>query len=113
MAGITASFGLLAACADAEVAERISEDVDVIDTNLEGATRGTSDEGIVDQLGDVACAADLKTLLTAVDAFDALQGRLPASEDELVQTGLLRQASATHDVTPTGAVVPTAGSGCS
>ena len=111
-AGATTLVISLSACADAEVAERISDDVDVVDVDVQqDAEPGATDPGIVDQIGAVACEAEFKTLSIAVEAFWAMEGRAPTSEDELVGT-FLREPVSGYDISPTGEVVPATAGAC-
>lgn len=67
-------------------------------------------------LGDAdvaACSADLQTIQMAVDAYELLNGALPASEQDLVDAQLIREPSALFEISPDGTVVAPAGSPCS
>ena len=94
------------------MADQLSDDVDVVDVDVEhGDQPAQTDPGVVDQIGAVACEADFKTLSVAVEAFWAMEGRAPASEDELVGM-FLREPSPAYDISPTGEVIPATGSVC-
>ena len=54
--------------------------------------------GIVDRGGDSACAAELKTVEVAIEAYVATEGSQPASMDVLEGT-FLRTASTDYTVT--------------
>lgn len=80
------------------------------------AVRGITDKGQTS-----ACDADSKTLEVAVEAWYALPAsgagaRVGAgadpTEQDLVDSGLLRDVSSTHDVGAGGSVTPTAGGAC-
>lgn len=121
MAGLALTFaGSLTACADGEAAERLSDDLDVVDEAAPAATlaamtpaAGTAaaDQQIFDQTNALVCDTDRKTLETAIDAFYAMEGRAPTDETELVGT-LLREASASYDIAPDGTLIPAPGSPC-
>lgn len=67
-------------------------------------------------LGDAdvaACSVDHQTIQTAVEAYELLNGALPASQQELVDAQLIREASALFEISPEGAVVASPGSPCS
>ena len=53
------------------------------------------------------------TIQTAVEAYELLNGALPASQQELVDAQLIREASALFEISPEGAVVASPGSPCS
>ncbi len=117
----------LAACADAEVVERISDDLDVVDVTVgstadaapdtldgapvEQAAVEVTDPGIFDQVNAVTCDADRQTLEIAIDAFTAMEGRPPTDETELVGN-FIREPSNGFDISPQGMVVPAPGSPC-
>jgi hypothetical protein len=84
----------------------------VVDVDVEhGAATGATDPGVFDQVTGVACEADFKTLSIAVEAFWAMEGRAPTTEDELVGT-FLREPSPAYDISPSGEVIPATGSPC-
>jgi hypothetical protein len=108
------------------VAERISDDLDVVDVTVGSAADAAADAiggapvqqaavevtdpGIFDQLNAVTCQADRQTLQTAIDAFTAMEGRPPSDETELVGT-FIREVSIGFDISA-GALVPAPGSPC-
>lgn len=108
------------------MAERISDDLDVVDVTvgstadatdtlggapLEKAAVEVTDPGIFDQVNAVTCDVELKTLEVAIDAFTAMEGRPPVDETELVGT-YIREASVGFDISPEGLPVPAPGSPC-
>ena len=103
-AGVALSLVSLTACADGEAAERISDDLDVVDVDV-ASTGGASatDPGIFDQVNALTCDSDFKTLTLAVEAFTAMEGRQPQSEDELVGM-FFREPSSVFDISPDGLV---------
>jgi hypothetical protein len=110
VAGLIACLiGSLAACADGEAAQRISDDLDVVDVSAPGGTTG--DLRVVDQTKALVCDTDRQTLLIAIEAFTAMQGRPPTDETELVGT-FLREPSSAYDIAPDGTLIPVAGSPC-
>ena len=67
-------------------------------------------------LGDAdvaACSVDHETIQTAVEAYELLNGALPASQQELVDAQLIREPSVRFEISPEGAVVASPGSPCS
>jgi general secretion pathway protein G len=76
--------------------------------------------GITNQGETSACAADEKTLQTAVEAYFAQEGgtTIPATgtpasvENTLATAGLIVEASDNFDVSTGGAVTVTTGGGC-
>ena len=60
--------------------------------------------GITDTGKDSACAADAKTLETAVEAYFAQYGGTAVSEAQLMANDLIRQESVNYDVDATGNV---------
>ena len=63
--------------------------------------------GITDQGQTSACAADKKTLETAVEAWFAQNGTAVDPTEANLVPGFLRSQSPTYDVTAGGVVVPT------
>jgi hypothetical protein len=66
-------------------------------------------------LGDAdvaACSVDHQTIQTAVDAYELLNGALPASQQELLDAQLIREPSVRFEISPEGAVVAAPGSPC-
>jgi prepilin-type N-terminal cleavage/methylation domain-containing protein len=69
--------------------------------------------GITDQGQESACAADQKTLETAVEAWYAQHGTsVNPVEADLVTDGFIRAESSTYDVSGAGVVTATAGGKC-
>ena len=67
-------------------------------------------------LGDAdvaACSVDHETIQTAVEAYELLNGALPASQQELVDAQLIREPSVRFEISPDGVVVASPGSPCS
>lgn len=64
------------------------------------------------QAADEACAIDRQTLETAVEAYELLNGSLPANQQELLDAQMIREPSERFDVTSDGAVIPVPGSPC-
>jgi uncharacterized lipoprotein len=60
-----------------------------------------------------ACSVDHQTIQTAVEAYELLNGALPASQQELVDAQLIREPSVRFEISPEGAVVASPGSPCS
>jgi hypothetical protein len=58
------------------------------------------------------CDSDAKTLAAAVEAYTALNGQAPRSEDELVTGGIIREPSKLYDIGSDGSIVPTPGGLC-
>ena len=72
-------------------------------------------EAAAGALGDAdvaACSVDHQTIQTAVDAYELLNGVLPASEQDLVDAQLIREPSVLFEISPEGAVVASPGSPC-
>jgi general secretion pathway protein G len=69
--------------------------------------------GITDKGQESACAADQKTLETAVESWYAQNGTsADPTEADLVTAGFLRSESSTYDVGANGAVTATANGKC-
>ncbi len=60
-----------------------------------------------------ACSVDHQTIQTAIEAYELLNGALPASQQELVDAQLIREPSVRFEVSPEGVVVASPGSPCS
>jgi hypothetical protein len=102
----------MAACADGEAAERISDDLDVVDVAVDGTAGVTAtDPGIFDQITAQTCDTEFKTITLAVEAFTAMNGQPPQNEDELIGT-FLRSAVIGFDLSPEGVVIPATDSPC-
>jgi hypothetical protein len=84
-------------------------------------------EDVADDVGEIVeapssasaeiCRLEQRTIATAADAFAALEGRLPASLDEVVTVGLLQTPPTRFDYTLSAdgsmyAITPTAGGPC-
>lgn len=76
------------------------------------AKAATKAVGQIDAATTQVCAVDLKTMQTAVDAYLAITGAMPTSEDDLVTQGLIREPSAGVDVAADGTVMPAPGGPC-
>ncbi len=64
------------------------------------------------QASDAACTLDRQTLESAIETYELLNGEPPASQQELLGTQIIREASVRFEIGPDGAVVPTPGSPC-
>jgi hypothetical protein len=64
------------------------------------------------QAEDAACAIEVQTLTTASEAFYALTGGEPTSQDDLLEEGLIRETSPWFEIGPDGVIVPVPGSPC-
>ncbi len=98
------------------MAERISDDLDVVDVTVGSAPVGQAavedtDPGIFDQVNTVTCDTELKTLQVAIEAFTAMEGRPPTDETELVGI-FLRETVVGFDISAQGLPVPASGSPC-
>jgi hypothetical protein len=69
--------------------------------------------GAVGDADVAACSIDQETIQTAVDAYELLNGALPASQQELVDAQLIREPSVRFEISPEGAVVASPGGPCS
>ncbi len=65
------------------------------------------------QADDAACAIEVQTLTTASEAFYALNGGEPTSQDDLFEAGLIREPSPWFEIGPDGVIVPAPASPCS
>ena len=68
--------------------------------------------GAPGQAAEAACTIDRQTLETAVEAYELLNGSLPANQQELLDAQMIREPSERFDVTAEGAVIPVPGSPC-
>jgi general secretion pathway protein G len=68
--------------------------------------------GITDDGQKNACETDERTMEVAVEAYFAKYGGTAVSEQDLVDSGLIRDLSDNADVTGTGGVTATAGGDC-
>jgi hypothetical protein len=64
------------------------------------------------QANDAACAIEVQTLTTASEAFDALTGAEPTSQNDLFEAGLIREQSPWFEITADGVITPVPGSPC-
>jgi hypothetical protein len=65
------------------------------------------------QASDAACATEVQLLATASEAFSALQGAEPTSQNDLFDAGLIKELSPWFEITPDGVIVPAPDSPCS
>jgi hypothetical protein len=65
------------------------------------------------QASDAACTIDRQTLESAVEAYELLNGALPTSQQELLDTQMIREPSVRFEVSADGAVISSPGSPCS
>jgi len=112
---------------DADTAASASVDGDVVGVGVAPAPPAPGDgdaaggiagavEVAAGALGDAdvaACSVDHQTIQTAVEAYELLNGALPASQQELVDAQLIREPSVRFEISPEGAVVASPGSPCS
>lgn len=82
--GIAGSITLTACSATKQVTEQVRDDVEQVPV-----------------ANQQACAIVHKTIVTAAEAAVALTGKIPASLDEMVALGLLRQPPTEFDYAPT------------
>jgi hypothetical protein len=59
-----------------------------------------------------ACEADYNVMRTAIDAYLTMHGEGEATEQDLIDAGLLREPSRLYDVGPHNTVVASPESGC-
>jgi hypothetical protein len=128
---ISIAVSALAGCGssnDADTAASASVDGDVVGVGAApaptppAAADGGSAGGIgaavevaAGALGDAdvaGCSVDHETIQTAVEAYELLNGELPASQQELVDAQLIREPSVRFEIGPDGAVVASPGSPC-
>lgn len=69
--------------------------------------------GAIGDADGAACSVDLQTVQAAVEAYELLNGALPASQQELVDAQLIREPSTRFEISPEGAIVASPGSPCS
>lgn len=68
--------------------------------------------GAPDAADSGACDVERRTLETAVEAYILLVGAEPTEQSELVDEGLLKEASPRYELTTGGTIVPAEGSPC-
>ena len=127
---VSIAVAVLAGCGSSNGADRAASanvDGDVVSVGAAPAPPAPGDDagaggigGAVEvaagALGDAdvaACSVDHETIQTAVDAYELLNGALPASQQELVDAQLIRESSVRFEISPEGAVVASPGSPCS
>ncbi len=59
-----------------------------------------------------ACTIDRQTLESAVETYELLNGALPTSQQELLDTQMIREPSVRYEVSDDGVVVAAPGSPC-
>jgi hypothetical protein len=64
------------------------------------------------QANDAACVADRQTLEAAAEMYFTLNGAEPASQNDLLDAGLINEPSPRFDFAPDGVLVPAPGSPC-
>jgi hypothetical protein len=64
------------------------------------------------QANDAACVADRQTLEAAAEMYLTLNGVEPASQNDLLDAGLIKELSPRFEITPDGVLVPAPGSPC-
>ena len=65
------------------------------------------------QANDSACVTEVQILTTASEAFSALKGSKPTSQNDLFEAGLISEPSPWFEITPDGVIVPAPQSPCS
>jgi hypothetical protein len=65
------------------------------------------------EASDAACTLDRQTLESAVEAYALLNGQPPASQQELLDSQMIRELSERFDVSAEGAVMPAPAGPCS
>jgi hypothetical protein len=106
--------GSLAACADGEAAEQISNGLDAVDAAPAAPAPGgtVADGQVFQQVSSQVCGVERRTIELAVEAFYAIEGRYPTTERELVDAQVLREEVTSYDVAPDGVITPAPGSTC-
>ncbi len=81
---------------------------------VDGTERGAIRENVIepgitamDQSRELACGFDARTIQTAIDAYEALEGEAAQDEATLIDSGFLREESEAWDVAD-GVLVPQA-----
>ena len=69
--------------------------------------------GAPDQAAEAACTIDRRTLESAVEAYEVLNGALPTSQQDLVDAQTIREPSVRFEVAADGAAIAAPGSPCS
>ncbi len=64
------------------------------------------------EAADAACTLDRQTLESAVEAYELLNGALPTSQQDLLDTQMIRELSVRFEISADGTVVPAAASPC-
>jgi hypothetical protein len=64
------------------------------------------------QANDAACVADRQTLEAAAEMYFTLNGVEPASQNDLLDAGLIKEPSPRFEIAPDGLLVPAPGSPC-
>jgi hypothetical protein len=64
------------------------------------------------QANGAACVTDRQTLETATEMYLTLNGAEPASQNDLLDAGLIKEPSPRFEITTEGVIVPAAGSPC-
>ncbi len=64
------------------------------------------------QANDAACVADRQTLESAAEMYLTLNGVEPASQNDLLDAGLIKEPSPRFEITLDGVLVPAPGSPC-
>jgi len=97
----------LVACGDDAGSPTTTKASTITTAAAAAATDSTAaDRGFIGSADSAACRVDERTLEVAIDAFQALNNRLPASQAELVAAGFLRELSTNYEVEANGSVVP-------
>jgi hypothetical protein len=65
------------------------------------------------EASDAACTIDRRTLESAVEAYWLINGEPPASQQELLDSQMIRELSERFEVSADGAVVPAPTGSCS
>lgn len=127
-ATVLIAVATLAGCGssnDADTAASASVDGDAVGIGAAPAPPAPGD--VVGGLGDAvevaagalgdadvaACSVDNQTIQAAIEAYELLNGALPASQQDLVDAQLIREPSVRFEISPEGAVVASPGSPCS
>lgn len=69
--------------------------------------------GALDEADDVACTLDRQILEAATESYEILNGALPTSQQDLLDTQMIRELSVRFEISAEGAVVAAPGSPCS
>jgi hypothetical protein len=108
--------GLLPACGSGDGA---GDGADPAAATAVTTTPAATAEGAVEIMagapgaaGAAGCDATRQTVEVAVEAYLALNGEPPATQADLVDAQLLREAAPSFEIDATGTVVPAPGSPC-